>query len=132
MRHRIQKSVYTGALFLLAGLFYAFLYQAAGVRIPCLVHLLTGLYCPSCGLSRMCIHLLHGEWSAAMRSNPCLFFLLPVFAVLAGWIELSYWRTGSRRLTRAQSAAVWGIVAVLLLFGVLRNLPPFALLRPAG
>lgn len=132
MRHRVKKSLRALLLLLLAGLCYAGFYQTTGIGIPCVVHLLTGLYCPSCGISRMCIHLLHGEWEAAMRSNPAVFCLLPLFAALAGWIELRYWRTGSRKLTRSQSAAAWGMVIIMLLFGVLRNLPPFAVLRPAG
>ena len=124
MRRRVKESLRTWLLLLLAGLCYAALYQYAGVRIPCPVYSLSGLYCPSCGLSRMCIHLLQGEWGAAMRSNPALFLLLPLFACLLLSAEARYWRTGSRRLTRLQSAAAWGMIFLLLLFGVLRNLPP--------
>ncbi|MCI8624252.1 MAG: DUF2752 domain-containing protein [Provencibacterium sp.] len=132
MRPRVKRSLFAGAALLLCGLGYAGFYRLTGWGLPCPIHSLTGLYCPSCGVSRMCLHLLQGEWAEAFRSNPALFLLLPVFAGLFGWIELRYWRTGCRRLTKAQSAAAWGLVAVLVLFGILRNLPSFAALRPAG
>lgn len=128
---RARGSLRTGGILLLCGLLYAALYRA-GVRIACPIHALTGLYCPSCGVSRMCMHLLAGEWRAAFSCNPALFCLLPALALLLARTEVCYWRTGRRALGRAQQAGVWCAVGGLILFGILRNLPPFAALRPAG
>lgn len=128
---RAWGSLKTGGLLLLCGLIYAAFYRA-GVRLGCPIYALTGLYCPSCGVSRMCMHLLAGQWRAAFFCNPALFCLLPALALLLVRTELSYWRTGRRTLGRRQQAFIWCAVAGLVLFGILRNLPPFAALRPAG
>lgn len=126
---RVRESLRIAGALLLCGLVYAALYRM-GLRISCPIHTLTGLYCPSCGVSRMCMHLLAGEWQKAFSCNPALFCLLPPLALLLARAELNYWRTGRRTLSRLLQAGIWCAVAVLILFGILRNLPPFAVLRP--
>ena len=74
--------------------------------------------------------LLRLDFAAAFRSNAALFILLPLgLAVLAG-SAVRYLRTGERRPARWQSVSVWAMIAVLLAFGILRNLPAFAFLAP--
>ena len=43
---------------------------------------------------------------------------------MAVWMAVRYVRTGSTRLTRVQ-ACVYVMIGVLLVFGVMRNLPGF-------
>ena len=89
----------------------------------CHFHKLTGWHCPGCGSLRALHHLTHGELAAAFSCNPLLIVSLPVLAWLAG-----------RRLIRRRSeraplpsavklAALWVVVGVIVLFGILRNLP---------
>ena len=113
----------TGGL-LGAGLFYAFICILAGrPLIPCLFHTVTGLYCPGCGVSRMCLSLLRLDFASAVKANAAIFLLLPPGLFMAGW-------TGSTRLTRVQACVFYVMIGVLLVFGVLRNLPGFGWLRP--
>lgn len=98
----------------------------------CHFHKLTGWHCPGCGSLRALHHLTHGELAAAFGCNPLLMVSLPVLAWLAG-----------RRLIRGRSSpspfpscvkmvAIWVVVAVIVLFGILRNLPypAFAWMSP--
>ena len=89
---------------------------------PCLLHRFTGLYCPGCGSTRAIYELAHGHLGAAFRLNPLLLVLPPI---------LGLW------LVRTQGVVVkpvwiWTLLAVMIVFGVLRNLPwpPFVWLAP--
>ena len=42
---------------------------------PCLFQKLTGILCPSCGLTTSFTHIMHGHWNAAFHAHP----LGPVF-----------------------------------------------------
>ena len=73
-------------LFLLgAGVLYAAWYSITGWGVPCPFYSLTGLSCPSCGVTRMCVRLLRLDLSGAYRENPVLFLCLPfLFLLLVG------------------------------------------------
>lgn len=79
---------------------------------PCLWNRLTGWQCAGCGATRALYHLTRGEWAEAFRLNPGFVAALPVLAVIAlfrrRWFDTSrFW---------------FGLLAVLALFTVLRNL----------
>lgn len=87
----------------------------------CMFHQLTGLYCPGCGATRALSAMLHGELKSSLHNNLLLFPLLALIAVLIVKPEIS--------LKRPVAIA---IVAVVLLFTILRNIPvaPFTYLAP--
>ncbi len=114
----------------MAGAGYGLFVRITGVGIPCPFHALTGWYCPGCGISRLCLALLRLDFAAALQSNAAVFALLPVgTAVLCAW-AVQYIRTGEQGLRRWQTVLVGGMIVVLLLFGLLRNLPAFSFLAP--
>ena len=120
----------TGGL-LGAGLFYAFICILAGhPLVPCLFHTVTGLYCPGCGVSRMCLSILSLDFASAFKANAAVFLLLPPGLVMALRMAVRYVRTGNTRPTRVQTCVFYVMVGVLLVFGVVRNLPGFEGLRP--
>jgi len=98
---------------------------------PCPFRALTGFYCPGCGSTRMLYLLLHGQPREAFAQNPLAMLLLPV-AVIGLIRQLM---PGGARM-RPRTAQRWGSVAlaVVVLFGVLRNIParPFTYLAPGG
>jgi hypothetical protein len=94
--------------------------SAFTLRCPWLM--LTGLYCPGCGTLRAMHRLLTGDPAAMLRLN-----LLVVAVLLAAPL-------GMLRPQLLRSPAISrGIVAVILAFWVLRNVPfaPFTRLAPA-
>jgi hypothetical protein len=98
----------------------------------CPLFALTGLACPGCGLTRGFHALFHGDVATALGFN----LLIPVWAVIFGYVGISLlllairgkglpmWPTWPRFL--------WTFMIVLLVFGVVRNIPvyPFSLLFP--
>jgi hypothetical protein len=92
---------------------------------------LTGLLCPGCGTLRSLHALLNGAVAASIGYNPLLWAAAP-FGILAAL------RHGLARLgiaappPRLRAATIWTILAVLVAYSVLRNLPvaPFHLQAP--
>ncbi|HEX5790984.1 MAG TPA: DUF2752 domain-containing protein [Luteolibacter sp.] len=99
----------------------------------CLLYKWTGLHCPGCGLTRGVNACLHGDLLLGWRYNLLLMPLLPLLALgLAG--ELIGWVRGRPlpwRLRVTSRMACW-LFGLMMLFGVLRNIPyrPFDLLAP--
>lgn len=92
----------------------------------CTFHTVTGLWCPGCGGLRATHALLHGHGFEAIRYNALYVLGVPAALAYAAWRR----RTGRTvELTGAQWCLV---VAVILLFTVLRNVPwpPFVWLAP--
>ena len=87
----------------------------------CMFHQTTGLYCPGCGATRALSALLHGDIRSSLHNNLLLFPLLALIVVLIVKPGIS--------LKRPVAIA---IVAVVLLFTILRNIPvvPFTYLAP--
>ena len=107
--------------------------HGSGLGLPCVVHSFTGLYCPGCGASRALASLLRLEFYQAFRWNPLLVVLFPFALFYLGWGSLSFVRCGRNTLDDYLPRwLLWVLVAVVLLYFPLRNLPwwPFVLLRP--
>lgn len=130
MKERLFQTLKTVAILGVIGLGYAFVCTFTPFRIPCPLHALTGLYCPGCGVTRMCLSLLQFDFEGAARANLAVLVLLPVILVLLLWYLVNYIKLGKKQLSRAQTIVVWTLVALLLLFGIVRNLPYFTFLRP--
>ena len=126
-KHRLRRLLLQAGLILGIGLAYAVFAGLTGLSIPCPFHALTGLLCPGCGVTRMCLALLTLDLSAAWAANPVLLLLLPVLAALLIRQAMRYVKTGRSTLSRRESALVWGMAAVLLLWGIARNLAPLIL-----
>jgi hypothetical protein len=89
----------------------------------CLLHQTTGLLCPGCGTLRALHQLTHGNFAAAWGFNPLVVSLLPVGLWLAVR-ELVRLTTG-RRLPGVVTRPIfgWALLAGLVIFGILRNVP---------
>jgi hypothetical protein len=100
-------------------------------HIPlCPFHAVTGWWCPLCGGLRAADALVHGRFATAVHDNVLLVLTLPIVAWLwTVWLCRS--RAGRSGSVLGRSALV-AVVAVLVAFTVLRNLPFAGALRPTG
>ncbi len=91
----------------------------------------TGLYCPGCGALRATHDLLHGDLTGALARNPLTVLAVP-YLVLA-FVTWLLRRSGrpAPRSTSLPAWTIWLVLAGVLCFGVLRNLPGWAWLSPA-
>lgn len=122
---RLRKIVIGMSVCLLLCMLYALWLSLGGPGIPCIFHVLTGLDCPSCGVTHMCMALLHFDIAAAWRANAAILCLLPVLLLIAGSMIGRYVKTGETRPQRWVSILIWSTIIVLLLFGLVRNLIRF-------
>lgn len=121
-KQRLQKVFRLCAVLLLGGCAYAVFCRLTGLGIPCLFHKLTGLLCPGCGVSRMCLSLLRLDFAGAWQYNPMILCLLPFGLAVAVNVAVRYVKTGSVRPDKWANILVWIMIAALLIFGVARNL----------
>ena len=88
----------------------------------CPVYRYLHVLCPGCGATRALAALLRGRVDEALRLNWLIVTMLPVFA---GYAVVGYcrWVRGEGfAWSRVPSAAVYGALAVAVIFGVARNL----------
>ena len=57
-----------------------------GSLTVCLVKKFTGYPCPSCGITRSILHLIHGDVLAAVFINPAGLIVAPLMVILPVWI----------------------------------------------
>ena len=81
-------------------------------------------------VTRMCLALLRLDFAEAWSWNPGLMLLLPFLAVLGLRAAVRYVRTGRAGPTRGEQIVIGLMVAFLVVYGVVRNLPGFAWLAP--
>jgi hypothetical protein len=131
-RERLKVAAIAAAACGVAALLFFTDPATATVYPFCVFHALTGLYCPGCGSLR-CLHqLLHGHFIEALDLNPLTVMLLPFL----GYAFVSH----ARQTLRGKAARhaplpaiwIWLLLAIVLAFWVLRNIPayPFSLLAP--
>ena len=95
------------------------------IYIPCLFHLITGLYCPGCGVTRMIYALASFDFYQAFRYNMLLFILFPFFI----FFVLNYFYATYKNkepLFKKVPQFIWYIlIVILILWGILRNIFPY-------
>ncbi len=103
--------------------------SSSGFYPICPFHQMTGLNCPGCGGTRAVYALLHGHIQAALRDNALFILLLPTIALRGAWLagKKSFGRPVGQFFP---AKFMWLLLAITVVFTVLRNLPAFALLSP--
>ncbi|MFC8921753.1 DUF2752 domain-containing protein [Cellulosimicrobium sp. NPDC057127] len=102
-----------------------------GHYLTCPLLALTGFACPGCGGLRATHDLAHLDLAGAWAANPLWVLVAPVLVVLwLVWLARA-WR--GLPGPRVPGGVAWASLAVLVLFGVLRNVPVLTgWLGPAG
>jgi Protein of unknown function (DUF2752) len=91
---------------------------------------LTGWYCPGCGALRAVHALAHGDLMTALARNPFAVVALG-YAVVSWALWLDRTARGRPRRWLAPPWVLYGALAAILIFWVLRNLPGWTWLSPA-
>jgi hypothetical protein len=120
----------------IAGIIYLSRHEPGteGLFLPCIFHEVTGWHCPGCGMTRAAHELTQFRLGEAFRKNPLAMAVLPLVAVALA-LEALGWITGGRyRVPRVRLplGAPWVVLAVVISYWVLRNVPawPFTMLAP--
>ena len=111
-------------LFFIGGAYALWLFHT-GRGIPCLFHRITGLQCPGCGVSRLCLALLRGDLAGAWRANAYLLCILPLLAVLLVRRERRLFKNGACEESAAEKRICLFLLAGALFWGAARNIALF-------
>lgn len=93
---RERKNLYViGWGFIILGLLFWFLLKITHISLrtillPCLVHSITGLYCPGCGGTRAFSLFMQGQFLESLYYHPVVFYGMGVFVwfMISNSIEL--------------------------------------------
>ncbi|MBQ0022552.1 MAG: DUF2752 domain-containing protein [Prevotellaceae bacterium] len=90
--------------------------------LKCPLHFLTGYQCPLCGMQRQLHALMHFDFSEAWRLNQFLLILYPYFIFIL--LSLLFPKLAASRVAKLcnSNKVVLPLIALLLLWGVFRNL----------
>ncbi len=112
-------------ILLAVGLAYYLFFTFTGLGLPCILRTVTGLKCPSCGITHMFSDLIRGDITAAYHDNIFLFFTWPFIGLLLLYGD--YRNSGRRKLPRWCTAVGVVFVVLLVIWGIIRNLPVFGI-----
>lgn len=101
-----------------------FVLLAVSFTVGCPINRLTGLKCPGCGVTRMILRILHLDFKTAFFYNPAIFCLVPLWAAAFCIFMLLERRGKTAAAQKVKNIAVFFSIAVLVFFGVVRNILP--------
>ena len=108
-------------------LIYAVLIIKFDIGIPCIFYEVTGLYCPGCGITRLCVSLFEGDLYQAFRYNPVIFIDVPIIFIL---FVLDILLKDKKIIKKITNVLIIILIVITVIFGVLRNIPAFSFLAP--
>lgn len=108
-------------------LIYAILIIRFDIGIPCVFYEITGLYCPGCGITRLCLSLFEGDVYQAFRYNPIIFIDLPILFIL---FVLNIFLKNNKNIKKITDVIIIFLATITIIFGVIRNIPIFSFLAP--
>ncbi len=131
----MKKKIFTLILIWLVPFFTLFLYYSLYLMfdfsIPCFLHKLTNLYCPTCGITRLLIALLNGNIYEAFKYNQLMFILLPLVIIYFGILSYLWIKNKiNRNFIIISKYLLFFVIVLLVVFGIIRNLDNFSYLRP--
>ena len=108
-----------------------FLNKVYGIGFICVSRELTGLYCSGCGMTRAVLSLLKLDFYQAFRYNAFSVILIPILFFYFYGEVYAYCFNEKNFIAHKIPMMFWVVIIVLMLiYGVLRNIPYFAFLAP--
>lgn len=86
---------------------------------PCTVRMISGLPCPSCGMTTSFSHFVQGEFVQAARANFAGLVLAVVCAAQIPWCWISVRQRRLWKVSRPETGLIW-LLAVLCAAGFLQ------------
>ena len=115
---------------ILGFLLYYLLNLYTGFAIFCPFHKFTGLYCPGCGVTRLLFSLIKLDFYQAFRYNPLVFILL-ILGIIYWLIKIICQKFKNINLIIPNK--IWYVLLIIvILFGIMRNIPFFDYLGPTN
>ena len=131
-RFRFINCIKKAGAILGLGLAYYIFVLITHRAIPCVFKLITGRFCPGCGITRMFMELLKGNILEAMEYNMFVFWLLPLALVWGIYRFVTYVRNNNTTFSKVEVVFLIVVFLGSIAFWILRNTSHFSYLAPAG
>lgn len=116
LKHKLRNLI----LILCAGLFYVVWLECGGTGIPCIFRKITGWLCPGCGITKLILGLLRLDFKYAYNANPFIFITIPYILFILSYDLIC--KNKKKRFTKLVNISEYAYVALLIMFGVYRNI----------
>lgn len=113
------------------GFAYYLLIQFTPFHLFCLFQRITKLACPGCGITHFLVRLLHFDIPGAVQENVAVAGLILLWGPLL-FIRVIWHPKWLQKNGRFERILACICVVLLLLFGILRNLPGMEFLLPSS
>ena len=118
---RLLRVIVIWCAVLAAGIGYGLFCVKTGMGIPCVLHEVTGLECPGCGISRAILALARLDFAAAFDYNA----VWPLIIGYLLWIAIAgsaaYVKRGEFGYLPGKTWMHAVILSVVVVYGVVRN-----------
>lgn len=92
-----------------------------GTGTKCVIKNITGIPCPSCGMTRSYLHVLDGNFSAAFYDHP-LFFTVPLVLIITYVLSV---KPEDKKLTKVLSIILYILIALFIIVYIYRMIHYF-------
>lgn len=92
------------------------------LRIPCVFHLITGLDCPGCGMTRAAVALMHFDIKGAWNNNVLSLTVVPVLLIILLVQEIRYIKSGKKEIKLYETILFAILLVIAIGYGVIRNI----------
>ena len=118
----MRKKVYQ--ILILLGILIAYycIVRYTGHGIPCLFYAITGYQCPGCGITRMIMAIMKGQWRLAYHYNQYLFVTFPYLVYIIGKTLWKWFKDDNTKMGKTESVLLFFYFMGLLIFGIWRNI----------
>lgn len=121
-KKRLIRVITYALCIFMAGFVYGMFAKYTGLAIPCPIYTVTGLKCPGCGVTRMCMALMELDFYGAFRCNPMLFLLLIPLGTVCMGSAVMYVKNGDKKLKSWQNVILYISIVLLVCYGIVRNI----------
>ena len=130
-RQKHAKQWRCAGILLGIGFAYYLLIQFTPFHLFCLFQRITKLACPGCGITHFLVRLLHFDIPGAVQVNVAVAGLILLWGPLL-FIRVIWHPKWLQKNGRFERILACICVVLLLLFGILRNLPGMEFLLPSS
>ena len=117
-----MKKLYKVFILLFIFIFYFVFGHFTHIYIPCVFHMITGLLCPGCGVSRMIISIFHGDFVSAYYYNRLIFISSPIFIILFIDYVIKTIMNKKPLYMKIPNIVYYIYLVLLIIFMILRNI----------
>ncbi|MBO4242409.1 MAG: DUF2752 domain-containing protein [Clostridiales bacterium] len=115
----MKKTVLFLLLSIVAGLLYYVFIKVTGFAFPCMMYELTGLKCPTCGITHMFLHMAQLDFKAAFEDNQFVFLTWPLSGLEI--LYVFYKSVKGEKIPKWNYIFIYILVGIAIIFCIIRN-----------